>query len=175
MLATFAVALVPWTARNLGALDALRPFGTQSGYTLASQWNSEAAQNNSFRAVTRNPPQMPEFADLFRRPGMSEVDVEAQLRKRALRFAGNRPDHVLAAVWLNTQRMLEAGPGHTFVSDVAHREMGIPGGWRGSLRCPSTPPRSPRSSAVCCSSVAVNGGRSGSGSSPSSYSPASLR
>ena len=30
--------------------------------------------------------------------------------------------------------MLEAGPGHTFVSDVAHREMGIPGGWRGSLQ-----------------------------------------
>jgi len=134
MLAVFAMTLIPWTVRNLDALDALRPFGTQGGYAMAGQLNSQAARNDALRAVWRNPTEVPEFFDLFHRPGLSEADVDAQLRKRTLRFAGDRPGHVLAAVRLNSQRMFEAGPGHTFVSQVAHREMGIPTPWRGSAQ-----------------------------------------
>jgi hypothetical protein len=76
------------------------------------------------------PPQVPAFADLFRKPGVSEADVDAELRSRALDFAADRPRHVATATGLNALRMFEVGPGHAFVSEIAHREGGIAKPWR---------------------------------------------
>jgi hypothetical protein len=126
----FALTLVPWTMRNHSALDALRPLGTQAGYTMAGQWNVEAARPGTFQAAWRVPAEVPAFRDLHRRPGFDEADVDAELRARAVRFAADHPDHALTALRVNAVRIFEAGPGHSFVSGVAHREMGIPGRWR---------------------------------------------
>jgi 4-amino-4-deoxy-L-arabinose transferase-like glycosyltransferase len=130
LLAAFVVVLVPWTVRNERALDAFRPLGTQAGFTMAGQWNTEAARADDFQAAWRVPPQVPELADEFHRPGRTEADVDASLRDRALSFAGDHPKHVVTAFGLNALRIVELGPGHTFVSGVAHREGGIPGRWR---------------------------------------------
>ena len=130
VLAAFAVTLVPWTVRNLDALDAFRPLGTQGGYTLAGQWNEEAARNDDFQAAWRVPEQVPAFAGLFRRPGVTEAEVDGSLRRRAVDFARANPRHVTDAIGLNALRMFEIGPGHAFVSGVAHREMGIAKPWR---------------------------------------------
>lgn len=130
LVAAFAIALVPWTLRNAAALDAFRPLGTQAGYTAAGQWNPEAARADDFRAAWRVPAQVPAFAGLFGRPGLSEAEVEAELRSRALSFAGDDPGHVVAATGLNALRIFELGPGHGFVSGIAHRETGIAKPWR---------------------------------------------
>ncbi|HEX2087809.1 MAG TPA: glycosyltransferase family 39 protein [Solirubrobacteraceae bacterium] len=130
LVAAFVVVLVPWTVRNASALDAFRPLGTQTGYTMAGQWNEEAARADDFRAAWRVPTLVPAFQDLFRRPGVTEADVDAQLRDRALDFAAERPRHVAMAFGLNALRMFELGPGHGFVSEVAHREGGIAKPWR---------------------------------------------
>jgi len=134
LVAAFALTLVPWTLRNLAALDAVRPLGTQTGYTLAGQWNPDAAKPDAFQAAWRVPPQVPAFKDLFLRPDLDEADVDAQLRERAVDFARDDLGHVAAALRLNALRLFEAGPGHTFVSGIAHREMGIPDGWRWLVR-----------------------------------------
>ena len=130
LVAAFVVTLVPWTLRNASAVDAFRPLGTQAGYTLAGQWNEEAARDDDFRAAWRVPQTVPDLADLFRRPGTTEAEVEAELRKRALDFAADHPGHVVTATGLNALRIFELGPGHGFVSGIAYREMGIAKPWR---------------------------------------------
>ena len=128
------VVLVPWTVRNAGEFDRFLPLGTQSGYTLAGAYNSSAEKPDRFQAAWRNPETTPDYAPLFHKPGIDEGDLDAALRHDARRFATDHPGYVLTVLRLNALRLLDLGPGHTFVSGVSYTEMAIPRAWRWSLR-----------------------------------------
>lgn len=134
-LAAFIVVLVPWTVRNAVTFDGrLLPLGTQSGYTMAGQWNDVAAAPGELQAAWRLGQEVPALAPLFGRRGIDEAELDAELRRRALRFARDRPRHVLTALGLNTLRLLDLGPGRAFTTDVALTEMNVPARHRGGLR-----------------------------------------
>jgi len=136
-LAAVALALAPWAARNAAAFGPVLPLGTQSGYTLAGQYNPVAAAPDDFRAAWRIPEQVPGLAPLFGRPGFDEAALDAELRDRALGFAREHPGHVLAALGLNLGRLFDVGPGHGFTTSVSLTEMGVPDALRPGLRIAS--------------------------------------
>jgi 4-amino-4-deoxy-L-arabinose transferase-like glycosyltransferase len=133
LAAAFALVLVPWTIRNAAVFGDFLPLGTQSGYTIAGQYNSQAAAPGDLRAAWRVPQDVPELRGLFGRPGLDEAEVDRELRARGLRFARENPDHVWSVLHLNTRRLFDAGPGHEFVSGLSYTEIGVAKAWRGGL------------------------------------------
>lgn len=128
------LVLVPWTVRNQQRFGALLPLGTQSGYTMAGQWNEVAARPGAFRAVWQVPADVPALAPLLHRPGTDEAELDAQLRDRAQRFARHHPGHVAYAGAVGLTRAFDLGPGHTFVTRTALTEMAVPRGVQGPMR-----------------------------------------
>jgi len=126
LLAALVVTLVPWTVRNASEFGRLLPLGTQSGYTIAGQYNPVAAQRDDFEAMWRVPETVPHFEGLFRRPGVDEADLDAQLRSLGFDYALDHPGYVLRVVVLNAQRMFDLGPNFAFSRTVSYDEMGIP-------------------------------------------------
>ncbi len=133
-LLAVALVLLPWTLRNEDAFGRLLPLGTQSGYTLAGQYNAVAAVPDDFRAAWRVPQEVPGLKPLFAHQGIDEAELDAVLRDRALAFAAEHPDHVVAALALNLGRLFDLGPGHSFTTTVSLTEMGVPESQRGLLR-----------------------------------------
>jgi 4-amino-4-deoxy-L-arabinose transferase-like glycosyltransferase len=134
LAATFLLALVPWTIRNEQAFGRFLPLGTQSGYTLAGAYNSQANNPDDLQAVWRTAETTPDYARLFHRQGYDEGRIDAELRSSASSYAADHPGYVLRVMGLNALRLFDLGPGHSFVSDVSYTEMAIPERWIGSLR-----------------------------------------
>ncbi len=133
----FCAVLAPWTVRNLEQLHAFVPISTESGFTLAGQYNSVAGADDGFEAVWRVPLQVPPIAaavrPLFRRRGgVDEAQLDAALRRSGLDYLERHPGHVAVAAGLDALRMLDLGTAHAFATGLAYREMAIPG-WLGSV------------------------------------------
>lgn len=125
-VACVAVALVPWTLRNASAFGEFLPLGTQSGFTMAAQWNASAAAPGPFHAIPQLPQTVPEYAPLMRKPGLDEAELDHALRERATTFARHHPGHVADALALNAIRTVGVGPGHAFLFDLSARELSLP-------------------------------------------------
>ena len=123
-LACTALALVPWTVRNAVVFDSFLPTGTQSGYTMAGQWNGPASTPGAQRAEWRLPRSVAAFADVTG----DEAEIDAELRSRALAFARDNPGAVVTALFLNLQRTFGVHPGHTSLDAIAYTEMAVPEG-----------------------------------------------
>jgi hypothetical protein len=131
VVAAFGLVLAPWTIRNLDTLHALVPVTTESGYTLAGQYNPAAGTADAYQAVWRVPQTVPALAArlraLERRPGgADEVRLDASLRSYGLRYLGRHPGHLAVATALDSLRLFDLGPGHGFVTALTYREMAIP-------------------------------------------------
>lgn len=124
--AAFAVVLMPWTVRNADAFGRFLPLGTQTGYTLAGEYNSAARKADSFQADWRVPQTTPDYGPLLAHPTLDEGALDGALRDRALRFAGRHPGYVARAAELNLLRLFDVGLGHNFVGNLSYREMGVP-------------------------------------------------
>lgn len=121
-LGCVALTLVPWTIRNAAVFDRFLPTGTQSGYTMAGQWNGPASTPGPQRAEWRLPRSVGAFADVTG----DEAEIDAELRSRALRFARENPGAVVAALVINLQRTFGVHPGHTSLDGIAYTEMAVP-------------------------------------------------
>jgi 4-amino-4-deoxy-L-arabinose transferase-like glycosyltransferase len=135
-VAAFLAVLAPWTIRNADAFHALVPISTESGFTLAGQYNDVAGRDNALEAVWQIPTDVPSVAaqlkPLYRRPGgINEAQLDGALRTIALKYLEAHPSHLAIAVGLDTLRMFDLGKGHVFTTGVAYRALGIPRGlWR---------------------------------------------
>ncbi len=117
VLASAALAIVPWTIRNVIELHAFIPVSTQTGVALAGQYNDVAAGD---RATWVAPYQVRRYCPiLFKVPrcpvkgqgrpkprALGEVEVSSRLSRIARDFALEHPGHVLAAGFWNTLRFL---------------------------------------------------------------------
>jgi 4-amino-4-deoxy-L-arabinose transferase-like glycosyltransferase len=131
VVASFALVLAPWTIRNFIELHALVPVTTETGYTLAGQYNDETAAPNDFDAVWQLPLQVPSIArqvsPLYRRRGgVNEAQLDSALRRIALNYLRHHPGRLAIATGLDTLRLLDLGPGHTFTTAIAYRELALP-------------------------------------------------
>jgi hypothetical protein len=108
-LVAVAVAVVlPWTIRNAVVLDAFVPVSTQLGSAMAGTYNDEARRDGdnpwSWRSIDR----VAAYADLAARVSkIPEVELEQEVRRRALAFIRERPVSVAEVGFWNTIRMLE--------------------------------------------------------------------
>jgi 4-amino-4-deoxy-L-arabinose transferase-like glycosyltransferase len=137
--AVVVVTLTPWAIRNLVEFHAFVPISTEGGYTMAGQYNAEAARRDVIQAVWRDPLLTPSVQarvrPLFQRPGgVDEAELDAALRHQALDYLIGHPRHLIAATWLNTIRLVDVGLAHSLVSTTSYRELGLPG----ALREPTT-------------------------------------
>ncbi|MEA2168980.1 MAG: hypothetical protein QOF76_2280 [Solirubrobacteraceae bacterium] len=125
-LACVALVLTPWTIRNAAKFHRFLPLGTQSGYTIAGQWNDITAGPGERRAAWLTPQSVPAYADLFGKPGVDEGDIDAELRSRAVSYAVHHPGVPVKAFGLDLMHAFDLGPGHSYVANVSYREMGVP-------------------------------------------------
>jgi 4-amino-4-deoxy-L-arabinose transferase-like glycosyltransferase len=135
-LVVFLVVLTPWTIRNAEAFHAFVPISTESGFTLAGQYNAVAGRDNAFQAVWQGPTVIAPIAGQVRRlldrpGGINEVQLDGVLRSDGVKYLKAHPTHLITATVLDTLRMFDLGKGHTFTTGVAYRELSLPGGlWR---------------------------------------------
>jgi 4-amino-4-deoxy-L-arabinose transferase-like glycosyltransferase len=135
-LLALAVVLAPWAVRNDRVLRLPAPLGTSGGYTLSGAWNPESARGGPFFAASRNPPDVPAWADLFVPARFDEAQLERRLRRRALRFGAEHPGFVLRASGVHLARQFLMGPGQARAAALSARELGMPAGERWTLRPP---------------------------------------
>jgi hypothetical protein len=133
LLAAVVVVLTPWTVRNADVLGGLHPLGTQSGYTTAGVFNPDAANPDDFEGIWRTPESVPALRGLFRRPGVDEAQLDAELQERGVDFATDRPGYALGVVHRNARRLFDVGPNTAFVRDVSYGELGVPATARAQL------------------------------------------
>ncbi len=128
------LVLVPWTVRNEHEFHTLVPVSTQDGFTLAGEYNPVAGRPDNFQAVWQLPYVVPSLRALFVTPaGADEAQLDRRLRDRALSYALDHPGYVMTAVGLNTLRLIDLGRGHTFVTALFDREMGVPSAMQGQV------------------------------------------
>ena len=125
-LGCLALVMAPWAVRNAIVLDRFLPLGTQGGFTIAGQWNGNAADPGDKRAEWLAPPLVGAFSDLIGQPGLDEGEVDAELRSRAITFAVEHPPVAPTALFLNVQRTFGVHIAHSELDTIAYTEMGIP-------------------------------------------------
>lgn len=100
------LTVAPWTIRNTVEFHSFVPVATQSGVLLAGMYNDHARADPVFPAAWRPPNAEPEYADLFADPSLNEAELDAKLRRRAVRYARDHKGYVASAFQHNVRRML---------------------------------------------------------------------
>ena len=107
VLLAAVVTVSPWLVRNAAVFD--RPVGlsTQGGFAIAGIYNGDAYSLDGHRASWVVPTVTTDFAPLFARTDLDEVDLDRELRRGALEYARDHPGYVLESTVLNGLRMFE--------------------------------------------------------------------
>lgn len=103
------VVLAPWTIRNADELGGFVPVSTQAGFA-AGTYNEQARTSPVHPGGFHPLRAVPEFAEILERPGLTEAELDAELRERALEHALDHPGYVLRTTWLNALRVSEVLP-----------------------------------------------------------------
>jgi 4-amino-4-deoxy-L-arabinose transferase-like glycosyltransferase len=125
LLAGAAMALAPWAVRNASELDAFVPVSTQAGFGLAGTYNDQARADSDYRGGWRAPLSVREHADLRGGRGLSEAQLERELRDRALDYAAEHPGYALEAAGLNALRAFALDPVPERIDRAERGERGI--------------------------------------------------
>lgn len=120
------VALTPWTVRNAEAFGAFAPLGTQSGFTIAGAYNSNADTGGKYYAAWQLPMDVPALKPLFGRPDLNEAQVDAELRDRGIAFAKDHPGFVVGATGVHALQLFHLWPDIDLGSGNSFRETGVP-------------------------------------------------
>jgi 4-amino-4-deoxy-L-arabinose transferase-like glycosyltransferase len=132
VLAAFLAVLSPWLIRDAVVFHRFVPVSTESGFTLAGQYNASSGADDALEAVQRLPTsQVPGLAKqvqrLLRRPGgVNEAQLDGVLRSDGLHYLGAHPVHLAVAIWLDSLRMFDLGRAHSFTTGIAYWEMNLP-------------------------------------------------
>ena len=109
-LVAAALAIAPWTIRNAAAFGEFVPVSTQSGYTMAAVWNTEADSPGP----SRGRPQYGPVEPFQHRPGVDEVELDRTLREHATDYARDHPGYVVELTGLNFLRMFKLASDESF-------------------------------------------------------------
>jgi 4-amino-4-deoxy-L-arabinose transferase-like glycosyltransferase len=102
------ITVAPWTVRNAVELDAFVPVSTQLGSALAGTYNDAARDDEENPASWRSLKRVPDYAELFARVRETpEVELERELRRKALRYAADHPGYVAEVAFWSALRTLD--------------------------------------------------------------------
>jgi 4-amino-4-deoxy-L-arabinose transferase-like glycosyltransferase len=121
VLATSAIVAIPWAVRNAIEFDHTSPLNTQTGYGLAGAFNDEARNVDGYTATWVLPEATERYGELLGRRDLDERELDAELRRSALSFAGAEPGFVAEGAALNLLRTFHAlgqEPGATIYERV---------------------------------------------------------
>jgi 4-amino-4-deoxy-L-arabinose transferase-like glycosyltransferase len=109
---TAVLLIAPWTVRNYVVFNEFVPLTTGGGFNLGGVYNEEAQNDPRFNALWRLPIRTAENQDLYAIPGLREVELDSELRDRALDYLSEHPAYVSEVVFwqaLRTLNLAEAG------------------------------------------------------------------
>jgi 4-amino-4-deoxy-L-arabinose transferase-like glycosyltransferase len=101
------VAVVPWTVRNTVVMDHFLPGTTQTGFALAGAYNDESRTDRETPARWHNPAGTRDYRPLYLKRGIDEVELDSDLRSKAVDYVGDHPGYVPKALWWNTLRLFD--------------------------------------------------------------------
>ena len=102
------LAIAPWTVRNVVVMDAFVPVASYFGTGLAGTFNESTRTRTDHPGGWQSPRNVPELRDVHL-SGMSELDKQAELRRRALRHLREHPGYAVEVAGRNAARMLSLG------------------------------------------------------------------
>lgn len=107
LLATAALAILPWLVRNAVVFDAFVPVATNFGQTLEGTYNAESADHYyRWRSPRRLPP-----ARRAGLRGLDEAERSAALARDGWSYIRAHPEAPLVAALENSARLVEIDPG----------------------------------------------------------------
>jgi hypothetical protein len=95
------------------------PVTTQVGYAAAGKYNALSRSGDPRPAAWRAPEDVPAFRSELLRPGLTEVELDRELRSDASAYARHHPGYVLEAAWYDTRRTFNLD-GWPVERDAAH-------------------------------------------------------
>jgi hypothetical protein len=120
LVASTALALIPWTIRNAHVLHAIVPTSTESGYALAGTYDPTAQHRQDFPAMWIPP--VPELAGVHRSsPGLNEAAVSSRLVTIGVDYIEAHPSSLVKTAYWDTVRLFNLG-GTAFESWAAKYE-----------------------------------------------------
>jgi 4-amino-4-deoxy-L-arabinose transferase-like glycosyltransferase len=119
LAAAAIVVISPWTIRNQIAFDRFVPTTTQVGYAAITVFNDLSRANQAEVAL-----EPPELLRTAADRTLTEADVDARLRSRAISYVESHPGYALKAVTLNTLRTLRLWRGR-FTGFLSYRVDGV--------------------------------------------------
>jgi hypothetical protein len=125
MAACVALAVIPWTIRNLAEFDRFVPVAASSGVTSSGVYNPTSMDDPTYPAGWRNPSIVPAFRGIFETPAIDEASLDAELRSRAVEFALDHPGYVVEASWHNLLRMFTVEGGSVVAFEGEAPDLGI--------------------------------------------------
>lgn len=108
-LGCIALVMLPWTVRNWADFGRFVPVTSSTGFGLAGTYNAVSQQDDLHPGGWRSPVIVPEYAPLFRTPGVDEGTLDATLRGEAVDFAAAHPGYVAEVSARNLLRLFEVG------------------------------------------------------------------
>lgn len=104
-LACAALVVAPWSIRNAVEFDRFVPIATSTGFGLAGTYNSVSRSAPSPDASWQNPAIVPEYAELFSKPGVDEATLDDSLRSESLGFLAAHPGYAFEVAGNNLLRL----------------------------------------------------------------------
>ena len=107
LVAVAVLVILPWSIRNTARFDTVVPLTTQTGFHLAGTYNATADGDGSHPAQWRPANLDPTMAAVLQEGG-DEAEIEARLRREALRYLGDHPTYVGEVAFWNLARTFSA-------------------------------------------------------------------
>jgi 4-amino-4-deoxy-L-arabinose transferase-like glycosyltransferase len=117
--------IAPWTLRNYIVFNDFVPLSTGAGFNLAGVFNEDAKSDPRFHALWRLPIRTESDKDLYLIPGLREVDLDRELRHRAVDFAGDHPFYVGEVLLWTTLRTLNLASAGAATAEGINSDRGI--------------------------------------------------
>ncbi|HEX5711716.1 MAG TPA: glycosyltransferase family 39 protein [Solirubrobacterales bacterium] len=102
-----ALVVLPWIVRDANEFGRFVPITTSGGIALSGTYNETSEADPDAHGAWRNPQVVPGLTALFTTPGRDEAEVDAELRERAIDFAGSNPAYVAEVTAWNLLRLFE--------------------------------------------------------------------
>ena len=119
------LAVVPWTVRNAVVMHHFLPGTTQTGFALAGAYDDESRTDRETPARWHNPAGTREYRPLYLKRGIDEVELDSQLRSKAVDYIGDHPGYVPKALWWNTLRVFDLAASNRDDARGLRRERGL--------------------------------------------------
>jgi 4-amino-4-deoxy-L-arabinose transferase-like glycosyltransferase len=122
---TALLLIAPWSLRNYVVFNEFVPLTTGAGFNLAGTYNPDTRDDQRFDALWRPPNITVAHKDLYVIPGLREVELDRELRRSAVDFAGDHPAYIGEVLFWTTLRTLNLAEAGVATPEGVNGDRGI--------------------------------------------------